>query len=303
MNYEAFLEHLKSVKGYSPQTIRAYNNDLKLITVRLSEIGIKKPRQVDQRAVANLVHWMRSSPNGRHGGGGLADATIARRLAALSSFLDYIQATTDASQQNPIRSLPHRWRKNREPKPVDEMTIDLLLASIDNLRDKTLFSLMLASGLRISEVYQLDRDAIKFKGEKGEDGSIRLSASGEVIGKGGKVRPFYVAGYAVELLAEYMVTRTDEVAALFLSERRQRMSVRAIQYTLAAWCRKLGFSHLNVHRLRHTFATRLANADIDSMVLKTLMGHSSFNTTQQYFKLTDKTLARGYFSAMEFVSR
>jgi site-specific recombinase XerC len=81
------------------------------------------------------------------------------------------------------------------------------------------------------------------------------------------------------------------------------MSVRAIQYTLDAWCKKLGFSHINVHRLRHTYATRLANANIDAMHLKALMGHSSFNTTQQYFKLTDKTLARGYFAAMEFVSR
>jgi site-specific recombinase XerD len=303
MNYEVFLEHLSAVKNYSPQTVRAYGNDLKLLAGRLREGGITKPRQVNQRAVADLVEWMRSSSGGRTGGPGLADASIARRLATLSSFLDYVQATIDPSQQNPIKSLPHRWKKNREPKPVDDMTIDLLLNSIDNLRDKTLFFLMLASGLRVSEVYKLNRDTITFEVETGDDGSIRLTGSGEVIGKGNKTRPFYVAGYALELLAEYLETRTDDQSALFLSERKQRMSVRAIQYTLGFWCKKLGFSHLNVHRIRHTYATRLANANINSMVLKTLMGHSSFSTTQQYFKLTDKTLSRGYFAAMEFVSR
>lgn len=303
MNYEAFLEHLVAVKNYSPQTVKAYRNDLKLLTAHLSEHGITKPRQVDQHAISDLVEWMRSNPNGRTGEPGLADASIARRLAALSSYLEYVQATTDPSQLNPVKSLSHRWKKNREPKPVDDLTIDLLLNSIGNLRDKTLFFLMLASGLRVSEVHQLNRDTITFEAETGEDGGIRLTGSGEVVGKGDKVRKFYLTGYALELLAEYLDERTDALPALFNSERKQRMSVRAIQDTFGNWCDKLGFSHINVHRLRHTYATRLANANIDSIVLKTLMGHSSFNTTQQYFKLTDKTLARGYFAAMEFVSR
>jgi site-specific recombinase XerD len=303
MNYEAFLEHLTAVKNYSPQTVRAYRNDLKLITEQLGEHGVTKPRQVSQRAIAQLVEWMRSNPNGRVGGPGLADASIARRLATLSSFLDYIQATTDPSQQNPIKNLPHRWKKNREPKPVDEMTIDLLLNSIENPRDKTLFFLLLASALRVSEVHQLNRDSITFESEVDDYGKFQITGSGKVVGKGRKERKFYVAGYAVDVLAEYLENRTDDNPALFLSERKQRMSVRAIQYTLGAWCKKLGFSHINVHRLRHTCATRLANNNINSMVLKDLMGHSSLNTTQQYFKLTDKTLARGYFAAMEFVSR
>jgi site-specific recombinase XerD len=301
--YEAFLEHLIAVKNYSPQTVRAYRNDLKLIAEHLREHGINKLRQVNHRVVAELVGWMRSKPNGRTDEAGLADASIARRLAALSTFLDYVQATVDSSQLNPIKTLPHRWKKNKEPKPVDDMTIDLLLSSIDIPRDKTLFYLLLASGLRVSEVHQLNRDSIAFESEVDDNGEVHWIGSGEVVGKGRKTRKFYIAGYALVLLAEYLTSRTDKDPALFLSERKSRMSVRAIQYTLDAWCKKLGFSHINVHRLRHTYATRLANANIDAMHLKALMGHSSFNTTQQYFKLTDKTLARGYFAAMEFVSR
>jgi site-specific recombinase XerD len=105
------------------------------------------------------------------------------------------------------------------------------------------------------------------------------------------------------ILSKYLLNRVDDNPALFLSERKQRMSVRAIQYTLGAWCRKVGYSHINVHRLRHSYATRLANANIDSMILKDLMGHRSLSTTQGYFKLTDTTLARGYFAAMEYLGK
>lgn len=64
-----------------------------------------------------------------------------------------------------------------------------------------------------------------------------------------------------------------------------------------------GISYIHVHRLRHIYATRQVNANIESVVLKTVMGHSSLNITQRYFKLTDRTLACGYFAAMEYVSR
>ena len=302
-NCEDFLEHLSAVKGYSAQTVKAYRSDLKLIGVRLREMGVKKARQIDQRTVADLVQWMRASGKGRNNTIGLADASIARRLAALSCYLDYIQATSDPAQQNPAKSIQQRWKRNREPKPVDDYSLDLLLASIDSIRDRALFTLFLATGLRISEIHQLNRDSIQMIAEEDEFGNQHLRGSGEVVGKGGKRRKFYVSPHALELCSDYMVTRNDANPALFLSERRQRMSVRSIEERLSSWCKKLGFSRINPHRLRHSYATRLANANINSMLLQTLMGHSSFNTTQQYFRLTDKTLARGYFAAMEYVGR
>jgi site-specific recombinase XerC len=128
-----------------------------------------------------------------------------------------------------------------------------------------------------------------------------LVGTGSVIGKGRKVRNFCVDIDTAMLCAEYVEERKDDHQALFLSQRRTRMAVRTIQDRLAHWCKELGFSHVNVHRLRHTFATRLANAGISSLQLKELMGHSSLNTTANYYKLSDTTLARGYHSAMEYV--
>ncbi len=144
-------------------------------------------------------------------------------------------------------------------------------------------------------MHRLNRDSISIELEVDPKGLEHITGSGEVVGKGNKRCKFYVDGTTIMTYAEYLNTRTDDDPAWFLSERKQRMSVRAIQSTLQSWCKKIGFSHINVHRLRPTYATRLANANISSMVLKNLMGHRSFTTTQQYFKLTDTTLARGYF--------
>jgi integrase/recombinase XerC len=80
------------------------------------------------------------------------------------------------------------------------------------------------------------------------------------------------------------------------------MSTRAMQERLAYWCRMAGVPHINIHRLRHTFATWLANADMDILQLKELLGHASIATTLQYTKIADTTLARGYHAAMEFVN-
>ena len=134
-----------------------------------------------------------------------------------------------------------------------------------------------------------------------DKGVTHFGGSGEVIGKGGKRRRFCVDEASVVIYAEYVLTRTDNNPALFLSERKQRMSIRAIQETLATLCKRLGAPHINVHRLRHTYATRLANGGINSAVLRDLMGHKSFTTTSGYLKLSDKTLALGYFSAMEYL--
>ncbi|MBB5343811.1 tyrosine-type recombinase/integrase [Tunturibacter empetritectus] len=256
MNFEPFLNHLHTLKQCSPQTIKAYRNDLKLFGAFLQDRSVSRISRVDHALVSEYIEYMRQQPNPRFGRTGLADASIARRLAAVSSYLEFVRVS-DPKLRNPLKDLSRRWQKNNEPKPVEDYTLDLLLASIPNVRDRVLFSLLLATGLRVSEVHQLNRDSICIDQETDPKGKVHVIGSGQVVGKGGKRRKFYVDETTVFAFAEYVEARRDDNPALFLSERKQRMSVRAIQYTLDAWCRKLGFSHINVHRLRHTFATRL----------------------------------------------
>lgn len=303
MDFEPFLAHWANNKNVSPRTLRAYRNDLKLFEAFCHEHGIRRITQVNHSVINTYIEHMQSKPNPRFGRSGLADSSIARRLAALSSYFEYVRATSNHKLHNPLHDLTRRWTKNDDPKPVDDIVLEQLLAGITNLRDRFLMALFVATGLRVSEMHQLNRDTIRFELETDDVGQEHVRATGEVIGKGNKRRTFFVDEQTLELYAEYMIIRTDTIPALFLSERRQRMSVRAIQYTLDAWCKRLGLGPINVHALRHSYATRLANANINSMLLKDLMGHNSLSTTQRYFKLHDTTLARGYFSAMEFLNR
>ena len=229
-----------------------------MFTAFLDTINIKRATQVNHSVIDQYIEHMKSQNNVRFNKKGLADASIARRLAAVSSYLDYVRASTNPKLHNPLTDFTNRWRQNNLPKPVDDSTINSLLEGISNQRDRVLITLFLSTGLRVSEMHSLDRDTIAFELDGDAAGRKRLTGAGEVIGKGRKKRRFYVDEETIVLYAKYLSSREDHHPALFLSERRQRMSVGAIQYTLRTWCKKLGLPHINVHRLRHTFATTLA---------------------------------------------
>ena len=140
--------------------------------------------------------------------------------------------------------------------------------------------LFVTSGLRLAELHQLNRDSINVERKEQSDGSIRVLGSGSVIGKGNKERVFLTDFPTLQVLGDYLRTRHDTCNALFISNRRIRLSRREIQYVLERWCKRLALPPFFCHALRHTYATRLANAGLPSITLKDLMGHASFDTTQ-----------------------
>jgi site-specific recombinase XerD len=302
IKFEPFLQYYQDVKAVSPDTITAYTSDLKKFAAFLDKQGISRIAQIDHAAITRYITFMREAAPSRGGRIGLSEATIARRLAAVSSFFDYTRATSGHKVRNPIEDFSTRWKRNNRPKPVERDIIDKLLSSIDSSRDRVLLLLFLDTGLRLSEMAQLDRTTIVIEQHSGNGPGKLVLGTGEVIGKGNKCRIFYVSQKALVPYVRYLKDRKDDHPALFLSERKQRMSTRAMQERLAYWCRMAGVPHINVHRLRHTFATWLANAAIDILQLKELLGHASLATTLQYTKIADTTLARGYHAAMEFVN-
>jgi site-specific recombinase XerC len=191
--------------------------------------------------------------------------------------------------------------KDKTVEALDSMSYQALLDGITDLRDRAIVSLFLASGLRLSELHQLDVDTIQEIAEDLPNGTEKLSGTGRVIGKGARERQFLFDAPTVAAIRAYIESRADDLPPLFLSERKQRLSKRAIQEVLESWCAKLGLKRFHIHQLRHTFATRLANANMDTIVLKDLMGHSSLQTTNGYVKLSEETRARQYFSAMEYL--
>ncbi|ADW67175.1 tyrosine-type recombinase/integrase [Granulicella tundricola] len=303
MNFEPFLEFYKNIKKVSDDTLAAYRSDLKHFGLFLATEHVDRITQIDHALIAKFITYMKISGKGKGGKVGLSDATIARRLAAVSSFFDYTRATTGRKLHNPIEDFSNRWKRNNKPKPVEEVVLEKLLSAITSPRDRVLINLFLATGLRLGEMEQLNRDTIVIEQHKGNGpNECFVIGTGEVEGKGGKIRTFMVSQQALIPYARYVNGRKDDHPALFISERKQRMSERAMQERLAHWCKVAGVSHTNVHRLRHTYGTRLVNAGMDILQLKELMGHSSVATTLNYAKIMDTTLARGYHAAMEFVN-
>ena len=185
-----------------------------------------------------------------------------------------------------------------EANPIGEMTVELLLTSLaENKRDRALFNLFIATGLKLFEAHQLNHDSIKLR----EDPLTgRWTGQGSVEGKGGKRRKFSVDHVTVVFLIEYLETRTDRDPALFISERKTRFSKCAIQDTWMKLCRRLNAPMSHIHQLRHTFATRMVNHDLPVIKLKELMGHRSLTTTMGYYKLDEVKLAASYDAAMEW---
>jgi integrase/recombinase XerC len=297
MNIEAFMQHLESSPDRSLETIKAYRSDLKLFNQYLTSRRLRVT-QVNSAVVHDYMSKLEQQTSAGSRRPGLSRATRRRRLVSIRRYFEYLRSTTNPKLRDPTYGIRVGRLDNDECKAVEESTLSNLMHGIDVFRDKVLLSLFLASGLRLSELHQLDRNTIEVEQHIDRDGHEHVVGTGEVVGKRKKRRRFFIDAETVDELVDYLATRTDEHQALFLSERKQRLSKRSIQDILSRWCRKLQITPMHVHQLRHQYAVRLANAGIDTMVLKTLMGHDDLRTTNRYFKLYDQTVARQYHAAM-----
>ena len=300
MDYELYLRQLEA-NDWSPHTVAAYRSDLKFFEIFMKSRKLRVT-QASPTIICEYIAEMKTKPNPQSDRVGLAAATINRRIAAVSGFFDFLRATSNPKLKNPTQIVMRRSRKPKKlgntSQAIDPVSLNTLLNGITDLRDRAIVSLFAASGLRLSELHQLNVETIEEVAEDMADGTTKIWGTGRVIGKGSKERQFYFDDLTVVAIRAYMESRSDDDPALFLSERRQRISRRAIQEVLETWCARLGLKRFHVHQLRHTFATQLANANIDAMVLKDLMGHERFETTTCYFKLSEETRARQYFGAM-----
>jgi site-specific recombinase XerD len=300
MKIESFIESL-SMQTSSAETLRAYRQDLTRFEAFLKEKGLRT-NQVKRITISEFLNHLAQN-KGRTASGNLSPATIARRLSAISAYYEWLQDNSDGTIRNPVERVKRPKVRNEKPRSIDDSVLATLIEGITDVRDKAVVLLFLYSGLRLSELGQLDKTTISLRRQKLSDGSSQYFGAGEVIGKGNKKRSFLVGPKAMEALAAYVAQyrMKDDQPALFLSSRNKRLSSRTIQQIVDKWCNRLGIPHLHVHQFRHSFATRNVNAGMSAAVLQELMGHASLTTTQRYFHMKPERLSREYFSVMEFV--
>jgi site-specific recombinase XerD len=219
--------------------------------------------------------------------------TITCHLQTIRLFFDYLINEEGIPMVNPVTRISLRLPQPL-PRHLQDDQVTRLLAVITDRRDRAMFMLMLRCGLRVQEVADLTVDAVEYQRRQ-----IFVSN-----GKGAKDRVVYVSEDARSALSAYLAKRSSKGKGLFLVQkgpmRGKPLSVRGIQKRIESYGRKSGLS-VSCHRLRHTMATQLLNADAGLATIQDLLGHGQITTTQRYCRVANLKVQRDYYKAMEVV--
>ncbi len=283
---QQFEDYLQHEKRYSKHTLSAYKRDLAQFCQWLDEKGINNIVDADS---LNIRNWIASLH--RQGIGG---KTLQRKLSSLRSFYQFL-IRRHLLKNNPAVDIRAPKTARTLPKTLDADTLTQLL-EIDSddilaVRDKAMMELFYSSGLRLSELADLDLIDINL-----QENSLRA------VGKGNKTRILPIGRKAVEAVKKWIHRRADladiNEQAVFASKRGTRISVRSIQQRLDYWRKKQGLEqHIHPHKLRHSFASHILESSGDLRAVQELLGHADISTTQIYTHLDFQHLAKVYDKA------
>jgi integrase/recombinase XerD len=226
---------------------------------------------------------------------GRAQATIRRRLIALRMFYDYLAYICDEGVANPVITQRHYIDQgHRLPRDIRQIEIEKLFTAIgDHLRDRTIFTLMLHTGMRVGEVVNLCLTDVYVS----ENRTPHL----RVIGKGQRERVAYLSATATLLIKEYLserLAKTEE--KVFLNRQGKPITITGIQLQLAKYCHQADI-WVTCHQLRHTFACRMVAADVPVTSVQKMLGHTSIRTTQLYVNVADRQVEQDYHAGIQKV--
>jgi integrase/recombinase XerC len=272
----AFLRHLERERNASPNTIRAYGEDLAQFTAHLSaELGREpRPEDADHLAIRGFLAELHRR--------GLSKASAARKLAGLRTFFRYL-CREGRLATNPARILATPRRDRRIPSVLDETQVRVLLDmpgdGLEAIRGRAILELLYASGIRCAELVSLDLGEV--------DVDARMV---RVRGKGGKERVVLFGRLAQETLRAWLVERRHlrpKTDALFLNARGGRLTDRSVRALVARRVAQVALARrCSPHTLRHSFATHLLTRGADLRAIQELLGHARLSTTQKYTQVS-----------------
>lgn len=276
----AYLAHLTHERRLSLLTEKSYARDLAVLLQLSEKIALAQLRAHDIRHFIAKLH-----------GGGLSGRSLARMLSAWRGFYRYLMRQ-HGYPDNPCngirvpkspRNLPHALSPDEAVKLMGFAHDDPL-----SVRDRAMFELFYSSGLRLAELTQLKPENIDFA-----EGTVRVQ------GKGSKTRIVPVGSYALQALRTWLTQRAGMLklgeSALFLSQRGNAISPRAIEYRLKVRATQQQLDNeVYPHALRHSFASHVLQSSGDLRAVQEMLGHASISTTQVYTHLDFQHLAKIY---------
>jgi integrase/recombinase XerC len=281
-----FSDYLKFERQYSAHTVNQYVSQLGFAALYFNKL-------CDNWFAVQSEHIRRYSMALR--AKQLSGRTISLKLSCIRSLYKFLKAKNITEQphyHNPAQGI--KGPKFAKPLPknldVDQMARLLEIPDDDPLaiRDKAMMELMYSSGLRISELVGANMQDINAR-------------NGEILvrGKGAKERLIPVGSKALDALKKWLAVRplfmgADE-HAVFLSSKKNRISVRQVRLRMQEWGIKQGISsQVHPHKLRHSFASHILESSGDLRAVQELLGHSSLSATQVYTHLDFQHLAKVY---------
>jgi site-specific recombinase XerD len=283
-----YVESLEVEGGRSAKTAENYKLYLERFVEFTEDIKVEA---ITTETVRKYRLWLNRYKN--ESGEGLSIITQSYHLIALRGFLKYLSDRGIESLSADKVKLPKVSRKQVSFLHFDEVTRLLDCVPLDDesgMRDRAILELLFSSGLRVSELVNLNRGHINTKRREFM-----------VRGKGQKDRPVFISKAAADRVDEYLATRIDNLPPLFLSYSRnnvstqsgdfRRLTARSIQRMINKYARLAGITkHVSPHTMRHSFATDLLMNGADIRSVQSMLGHSSISTTQVYTHVTDEHL-------------
>jgi integrase/recombinase XerC len=283
---EAYLDHLRDDRGYSPHTLSAYSRDLGKLVGWCAKKGPESATGLDKKALQMFLSAQARS---------LAAGSQSRLLACLKGFGKYLVAH-HGLERNPAATIAFPRRESKLVSVASEGFLDEVLAeepaSFAQARTRLCLEMFYGSGLRLSELTGLMWTRIA------RDGS-----SARVLGKGSRFRTVPLTDGARAMLEAYRgLCRERGIGTasgpVLVSARGVPVGNRIIQRTVTDRLHAMGRKgKSSPHVLRHSFATHLLDNGADLMAVKEMLGHSSLSTTQKYTHVSVKKLKETYAKA------
>ena len=285
--FSKYIDYLQVERNASPHTVRNYTRALMEFFDHLRERGIASLKDVNKQTLRDYISGLIER--------GLAKSSIACRLSAIRSFYRYLMRE-EMIAVSPVATTVSPRLDRRLPSFLTIEEVKRLIESPDQatpqgLRDRALMEMLYASGLRVSELVNLDVEQVNL-----HTNEIR------VWGKGSKERVVLIGDPAHQALTDYLERGRPELLgkkrsdALFVNRYGKRLLARRVQKIIDRYARNIG-KKVHPHMLRHTFATHLLDGGADLKVVQELLGHVDLSSTQIYTHVTQSRARKIYLSA------
>lgn len=281
---KSYLEYLEVELNYSKETITNYNKDI------VKYLDFLKKNNINYLNINkdNVISYLKYLDNLNY-----QNSSVSRNLSSIRSFYNYL-VEIKLLENNIFKRIRSPKKIKKLPNYLSTLEIEELLDSIkeekcDDIRNKTLIELIYATGLRVSEVSNLEIKNIDFT-----NNSIR------VMGKGSKERIVYFGKRSSDYLTKYLKVRNTYLKGsdndyLFLNKKGFRLSRQSIEGIIYKVVQASSVNHkMSPHTLRHTYATHLLDNGADLRSVQELLGHENLDTTEIYTHVSNERLRSVY---------